>query len=127
MSMGNPSYQSFGRPQSKAIDVTDLREALGECNALQRCGLGLTAGGRVDTMTSSSPPSIVSTTGQSYRDESTSPKRSKPLNSDVQEVLKDIFKNPKGKKARGKATGNGTIPQQNGVENGGPQVAVSST
>lgn len=30
MSMGNPSYQSFGRPQSKAIDVTDLREALGE-------------------------------------------------------------------------------------------------
>ena len=30
MSMGNPSYQSFGRPQSRAVDVTDLREALGE-------------------------------------------------------------------------------------------------
>lgn len=30
MSMNNPSYQSFGRPTSKVVDVTDLREALGE-------------------------------------------------------------------------------------------------
>lgn len=83
-------------------------------------------------MTSSSPPSIVSTTGQSYREESTSPKRRQaPHNSDVQEVLKDIFKNSKGKKAKGKAGGtslvNGAVPQQNGVVNGAPQVAVSST
>jgi len=83
-------------------------------------------------MTSSSPPSIVSTTGQSYREESTSPKRrQQPHNSDVQEVLKDIFKNSKGKKARAKAAGangvNGTIAQPNGVVNGTPQVAVSST
>lgn len=31
MNIENLSYQSFGRPQSRAIDVTDLRDALGTC------------------------------------------------------------------------------------------------
>ena len=31
MSLNNPSFQSFGRPQNRSVDVTDLREALGEC------------------------------------------------------------------------------------------------
>lgn len=31
MNIDNSSYQSFGRPQAKAVDVTDLRLALGEC------------------------------------------------------------------------------------------------
>jgi hypothetical protein len=34
MNIENPSYQSFSRPQSRAVDVTDLREALGGSGVL---------------------------------------------------------------------------------------------
>ena len=82
MSMRNPSYQSIGRPASRAVDVTDLREALG---------------GRIrnDSIQGSSPPSIISTTTGARSMEEVPKKRLQ--NSDVQEVLKDIFKNTKRK------------------------------
>jgi hypothetical protein len=35
MGIENPSYQSFSRPQSRAVDVADLREALGVLNLLR--------------------------------------------------------------------------------------------
>ena len=60
--------------------------------------LGLTlVGGRVDTIPLSGTPSLVSTAGgRSMREEngSMSPKR-RTGNTDVQEVLKDIFKTKK--------------------------------
>ncbi|ORY35419.1 hypothetical protein BCR39DRAFT_509555 [Naematelia encephala] len=95
MSMNNSSYQSLGRPQSRAVDVTDLREALG---------------GRTDTITSSAPPSITSTTGtRTIRDSpSQSPgARRKHANPDVKEVLKEIFKDKKRNSAGGSIKRNG--------------------
>ena len=80
MSLNNNSYQSFGQRQpSRPVDVMDLREALG----------GRT---RNDSLHGSSPPSIISTAGRSV-DETTPKKRGQ--NTDVQEVLKDIFKSGK--------------------------------
>jgi len=87
MNLNNSSYQSFGKQQTRAVDVSDLRDALG---------------GRVDS-TPSSPPSIISTGGaRSFADEA--PKR-KSANPDVKEVLREIFKDKK----RG-----GTIKRANG-------------
>ena len=85
MSMSNSSYQSFTRPQSKVVDITDLREALGS--------------GNTNHGTPSSPPSIISTVGgRSIRGDASPTKRQGPMNTDVQEVLKDIFKNSERKK-----------------------------
>ncbi|KAK4684800.1 protein EFR3, partial [Tremellales sp. Uapishka_1] len=89
LGMDNPSYQSFFRPNSNArsIDVGDLREALGN--------------GRNDGM-NSGPPSIISTTNGTAADDYGTKKKFSH-DKDVKEVLKDIFKDKKRRKANGPA------------------------
>nr|P0CN37.1 RecName: Full=Protein EFR3 [Cryptococcus neoformans var. neoformans B-3501A] len=84
MSMNNASYQSVnGQRLSRTIDVTDLRDALG---------------GRVDTVSTSGAPSIASF-DDSFHSQSAprSSLQSRRMNkdSDVKEILKDIFKDKK--------------------------------
>ncbi|OXG16946.1 protein EFR3 [Cryptococcus neoformans Tu401-1] len=84
MSMNNASYQSVnGQRLSRTIDVTDLRDALG---------------GRVDTVSTSGAPSIASF-DDSFHSQSAprSSLQSRRMNkdSDVKEVLKDIFRDKK--------------------------------
>lgn len=107
MNLNNSSYQSFGKPQARAVDVSDLREALGEYPlGEQHCKPYCVAGGRGDSIPSS-PPSIVSTGGaRSFADEA--PRKKSP-NPDVKEILREIFQDKKrgGTIKRSKTNGEG--------------------
>lgn len=80
MAIPNSSYHSLGgRPMSRAVDVTDLRDALG--------GGGGTAAGNA-----SAAVSVVSSTTHSRASLASPEKKVKP---DAKEILKEIFKDKK--------------------------------
>lgn len=90
MNIDNGSYQSFARPTSRAVDITDLREALD--------GRSVIGGEQTN---STAPPSIVSTIGA----QTLAGDPVKKKNPDVKEVLREIFKDKK--RGTGKNSGNG--------------------
>ena len=129
MSMSNPSYQSFNRPASRAIDVSDLREALDHHSSPlnpQHQGAGGSASRPISRSHSFVSASAMShDESPSIRTRTASPKRrvistssvaggggaagaahrSAGESSDVQEVLKDIFKSRGRKGPKGAANG----------------------
>ena len=119
MNLNNSSYQSLSRPPLHVVDVTDLREALGEfrLHPYQRPILLMVrdcAGGRSETLANSSPPSISSTNGaRSVVEEM--PKRRGMANHEVDatQVLKSIFDKKRGGSMRR-------------VQNGAPAVAAKA-
>jgi hypothetical protein len=78
----NESYHSLGRPASRAVDIGDLRDALGGGGAQNSAGTGHTAG---------SARSVASSGGSA-----SSPERA---GVDAAEILKDIFKDKKPSRA----------------------------
>lgn len=75
MAIPNASYQSFGRPISRAVDVGDLRDAL--------AGAPPDAGSAAQSVASTSISTVPT---------ASSPPRAKP---DAKEILKEIFKEKK--------------------------------
>lgn len=105
MNIDNSSFQSFQRPVSRALDVTDLREALGTRTILNQSFCPqLTQSlqppdGKVIDLSISAPPSIVSTAGaQTLPGDTVKKHRNNP---DVKEVLREIFKDKKKQGAGG--------------------------
>lgn len=80
MAIPNASYQSFGRPVSRAVDVGDLRDAL--------------AGAPAEMGGNASAAHSIASTSLSTAPTASSPTKAKP---DAKEILKEIFKENKSR------------------------------
>ena len=92
MKADNSSYHSF-TPPPRGVDVNDLRAALGH--------------GHLDSsLTTSSPPSVVSSTApaSSLHSSTVAGKFSRKEPLDVKEVLKEIFKDKDRRRGRRKGS-----------------------
>jgi hypothetical protein len=84
MAIPNSSYQSLGRPVNRAVDISDLRDALGSGGGYGHANGNTNANGNMSaaqSFVSSSPSAKVPS--------------EKKVRPDAKEILKDIFKDKK--------------------------------
>ena len=90
MNIDNSSYHSFAKQMTRPVDVTDLREALGQ---------------RKNSYVGSAAPSLVSTTvtGPLHDDVAGATKKRQVGHgsADVKDVLRDIFEKKGNKRGAG--------------------------